>query len=165
VSPSHRWLLVAAGGLFVVLFVIVVVRGVGTAPKLPRRTVEDVAFVRQANTACTRTLPALQRDRARRRTGEESKAAALAGTVERTADELERLAAEVKGLPVDPGDQAEVSRWLEDWDAYVATGRRFADALRRNDDKSYAGLSSESTRLSERIFVFSKANGMSECVF
>ncbi len=163
--PSRRWLLWAAGGLFLVLFVLVFVNGPGDGPNLPPRTVEDQEFVRQADSACARSLPALRRDRARRRTGDEGREAALAGTVERAAAELERLAGEVRGIPVAAVDQGEVSGWLRDWDAYVATGRRFADALRRSDNKSYAGISAESTELSERIYAFSKANGMSECVF
>ncbi len=163
--PSRRWVLVAAGALFVVLFGVVFARGLGSGPKLPPRTVEDQEFVRQANAACARSLPDLRQDRARRRTGDERKEAALAGTVDRTSDELERLTGEVRGLPVSADDQAEVSRWLDDWDAYVATGRSFADSLRRKDNKSYAGISAQSTELSERIFGFSKANGISECVF
>ncbi len=163
--PRHKGLLIAAGGLFVVLFGVVFARGLGSGPELPPRTVEDQEFVRQANTACARSLPELRKDRARRRTGDEGKEAALAGTVERTTGELGRLTGEVRGLPVSADDQAEVSRWLDDWEAYVATGRRFADSLRRSDNKSYAGISAESTELSERIYAFSKANGISECVF
>lgn len=157
-------MLIAAGGLFVILFGVVFARGLDSGPKLPPRTVEDQEFVRQANAACARSLPDLRQDRARRRTGDEGREAAMAGTVERAAGDLERLAGEVRGLPVSE-DQADVNRWLDDWDAYVVTGRRFADALRRSDNKSYAGISAESTELSERIFGFSKANGISECVF
>ncbi len=163
--PPHRWVLIAAAALFVVLFGVVFVRGLDSGPELPPRTVEDPEFVRQANVACARSLPDLRRDRARRRTGDEGKEAALAGTVDRASGDLERLTAEVRGLPVSPDDQAEVGRWLGDWDAYVATGRRFADSLRRGDNKSYADISAESTELSERIYGFSKANGISECVF
>ncbi len=163
--PPHRWALIAAAVLFVVLFGVVFTRGLNSGPKLPPRTVEDQEFVRQANAACARTLPDLRRDRARRRTGDERKEEALAGTVERTTVELERLSGEVRDLPVSTDDRVEVSRWLDDWDAYVATGRRFADSLRRRDNKSYAAISAESTELSERIFAFSKANGISECVF
>ena len=164
-SPSRRWLLVGGVGLFVVLFVVVTTRGVGSGPELPPRTVEDQEFARQANAACARRLPELRRDRARRRSGEEGRETALAGTVERSADELERLAAEVRRLPVAATDQPEVTAWLHDWDAYVAVGRRFADALRRRDNSSYGTLASESTELSERIYAFAKANGMEECVF
>ncbi|MDQ3569423.1 MAG: hypothetical protein M3396_02145 [Actinomycetota bacterium] len=162
--PSGRWWLFAAGGLFLALFAIVVSRG-GDGPTLPPRTVEDQEFTRQANAACARRLPELRRDREQRRTGDEGREEALAGTVERAADELERLAVEVRGLPVAAADQGEVARWLDDWDAYIATGRRFADALRRGDNKSYADISAQSTALSERIYGFSKANGIPNCVF
>lgn len=155
----------AAAALFVVLFVLVFVRGPAGGPKLPPRTVEDQEFVRQANSACSRTLPALRRDRSRRRTGDEGKEAALAATVEQAAAELERLSGEVRAIPVAPADQGDVAAWLGDWDGYVAAGRRFADALRRSDNKSYADISTESTELSERIYAFSQANGLSECVF
>ena len=158
-------MLIAAGALFLVRFGVVFVRGLNSGPKLPPRTVEDQEFVRQANAACARSLPELREDRARRRTGDEGTEAALAGTVERTSNELERLTGEVRGLPVIADDQADVRRWLEDWDAYVATGRRFADSLRRSDNKSYADIYAQSTELSERIYAFAKANGISECVF
>ena len=162
--PSRRWVLIAAG-LFVVLFGVVFARGLNSGPKLPPRTVEDQEFVRQANAACARSLPGLREDRSRRRTGDDGKEAALAQTVDRAAAELDRLSAEVRALPVSADDREDVSRWLDDWGAYVATGRRFADALRRSDNKSYAAISADSTELSERIFAFSKANGISECVF
>ena len=158
-------MIVAAGGLFVVLFAIVVGRGLGSGPKLPPRTVEDQEFVRQANGSCARSLPALREDRERRRNEDEGREGAVAGTVERAAAELERLAGEIRGLPVAAADQADVAGWLGNWDAYIANGRRFADALRRGDTKSYGDISAESSELSEMIYGFSKANGLSECIF
>lgn len=163
--PSRRWLLFAAGGLFVALFAVVFGRGLSSGPKLPPRSVEDQEFVRKANASCARSLPALREDRERRRTEDEGRESAVAGTVERAADELQRLEGEIRGHAVAAHDQADVAGWLDDWDAYVANGRRFAEALRRGDNKSYGEISSESSELSERIFGFSKANGLSECIF
>ncbi len=131
---------------------------------LPPRTVEDEEFVRQANTACERSLRPLREERDRRQRGE-SDEAALRRRVERAADEIERLSGEVRALPVAPDDQPDVHRWLDDWGAFVAVGRRFADAIGREDSKSYGQIVAESTELSERIFVFARANGMPECTF
>lgn len=162
---DKRWLLVGAGGLFVLLFVIVIGRGIDGGPRLPPQTVEDAEFVRLANATCERTMPRLRRDRERRRTGDEGREAAVASAVERAADELQRLSGEIRQLPVAPGDKTDVSGWLDDWDAYVGNGRRFADALRRSDEKSYADISAEGSALSERIFAFSEANGLDACIF
>ncbi len=131
---------------------------------LPPRTVEDAEFVRQANAACQRALRPLREERDRRNR-DESDEEALRRRVERAADEIERLSDEVRALPVDLGDQPEVNRWLDDWDAYVAVGRRFADAIGREDTESYGRIAAESSELSERIFVFAQANGMPECAF
>ena len=161
-SPFVRWGLLGGIGLFVVLFVAAIVSRSG--PDLPPRTVEDQEFVRRANAACARSLPALREDRQQRDPNQREEAV-LEARVERTADELERLEADVRSIPIAPADQAEVGRWLDDWDAYIAVGRRFADALGRRDNKSYGRIAAESTRFSERIFAFAKANGMPECVF
>lgn len=160
-SPFVRWGLAGGVAVFVALLITVIAGNRG--PELPPRTVQDQEFVRRANAACERVLPPLREDRQRRaRSGEE---AAVRRSMERAADELERLAGEVRAIPVAADDQADVGRWLGDWDAYVDVGRRFADALGRRDDDSYGPLAAESSRLSERIFAFSQANGVRECVF
>lgn len=153
-----------AVGIVVLVVLVVTFLAGRRGPDLPPRTVEDADFVRQANAACERALRPLREERDRR-DQDESDEQALRRRVGRAADEIERLSDEVRALPVDLGDQPEVSRWLDDWDAYVAVGRRFADAIGREDNKSYGRIAAESSELSERIFVFSQANGMPECVF
>ncbi len=158
----RRWVTVAAIGFVVVLGLTFAAGRRG--PDLPPRTVEDAEFVRQANAACQRILRPLREERDRRQRGE-SDEAALRRRVERAANEIERLSGEVRALPVAAGDQPDVVRWLDDWDAYVAVGRRFADAIGQEDNKSYGQIAAESNELSQRIFVFAQANGMPECVF
>ena len=158
----RRWLVVAGVGFAVVLAITFAAGRRGL--DLPPRTVEDAEFVRQANAACERSLRPLREERDRR-DRDESDEAALRRRVERAANEIERLSGEVRALPVAAGDQPDVLRWLDDWDAYVAVGRRFADAIGREDTKSYGQIAAESTELSERIFVFAKANGMPQCAF
>jgi hypothetical protein len=152
------------GGIGFVAVMVVTIAASRRGMDLPPRTVEDVEFVRQADAACERALRPLREERDRRSRGE-SDEAALKRRVERAADEIERLSGEVRALPVAAGDQPEVARWLDDWDAYIAVGRRFADAIGREDTKSYGQIAADSSDLSERIFVFSQANGMRECVF
>lgn len=158
----RRWAVVAGAGFLVVLVITFLAGRRGL--DLPPRTVEDAEFTHQANAACTRALRPLREERDRR-DRDETDEEALRRRVSRAADEIERLADEVRAIPVDLGDQPEVNRWLDDWDAYVAVGRRFADAIGRDDTKSYGRIAAESSELSERIFVFAHANGMPECAF
>ncbi len=158
----RRWLVVIGIGTAVVLAITFAAGRRGL--DLPPRTVDDAEFVAQANAACERTLRPLREDRDRRQRGETDEAA-LRRRVLRAADDIERLSDEVRALPLAAGDQPDVYRWLDDWDAYVAVGRRFADVIGREDNKSYGQIAAQSAELSERIFVFAKANGMPECAF
>lgn len=161
---TRRWVLLGGGALAVSLLLTVAVGGMGRGPELPPRTIEDRDFARQADAHCARALPPLRRDRPER-PEDAADEPALAGRVERTADRLRQLADELRALPVAPGDQADVERWLADWDAYSDIGQRFADALRRRDAEAYESVSAQGNTVSRRLFLFARANGMPRCVF
>lgn len=136
----------------------------GSGPDLPPRTLADRDFARRAEAVCARTLPTLRRDRPEaRETRRDS--ATLAGEVERAADGLAGVAGRLRSLPVAAGDEAEVDRWLDDWDAYVAVGRRYAEALRRDDREAYTAVADQGRPLTRRVFLYARANGMPACVF
>lgn len=138
--------------------------GVGRGSDVPPRTVQDREFTRQADAACRRTLPDLREDRPRRPrdVGDDQ---ALGRRVGRTADRLDALADEIRGLPVAAADQAEVARWLADWDAYVEVGHRYAEALERRERERYQAIEQDGNAVSRRLFRFARANDMPACIF
>ncbi len=132
-------------------------------PDLPPRTIEDRSFTQRADAVCARALPALREERPERGEGEQDPRTVATG-VDRAADRLAEVVARLRSLPVAAGDQAEVDRWLDDWDAYVAVGHRYADALREGTEKTYTSVADLGNPLARRIFLFSRANGMPACV-
>ena len=164
VDPRRRRRLVlgglAAGGVLV----LGLAWARGSGPDLPPRTLDDRAFARRADAVCSRALPALRQDRpeAREPRGD---AATMASQVERAADGLADVAGQLRSLPVAAADEAEVDRWLDDWDAYVAVGRRYAEAVRRDDRDAYTAVAAEGRPLTRRVFLYARANGMPACVF
>ncbi len=64
-----------------------------------------------------------------------------------------------------PADRHEVERWLDDWDAYVDVGHRYADAVRADAAKTSASVAAEGTEVSRRVFLFARANDIPECTF
>jgi hypothetical protein len=101
-----------------------------------------------------------QRPEAREDTGTD---AAFAARIDTAADGLERVATSLRGLPVAGADAARVDRWLDDWDAYVAVGRRYADRSRAGDDEAAESTRIDAAPIERRIYVFAKANGMPAC--
>ena len=134
-----------------------------SGPNLPPRTIEDRAFTRRADAVCGRALPALSRERPERREGAQD-ARTLAAHVDRAAEGLADVVADLRALPVAAADEADVDRWLDDWDAYVAVGHRYAEALRAGDRKTFTSVAAMGDPLSRRIFLVSRANGMPRCV-
>ena len=163
-SVRRRWWLLAAGALVAGLVIAVVATSVSRGPTIPPRSVQDTGFTRAADAACARVLPELRRQRPQLGERPDDEAEEVAGKVERTATSVERLAAELRGLPVAEADRARVDRWLDDWDAFVAVGRRYAAALRRGDNEAPARVAEQADPMTRRIFLFSQANGMPHCI-
>lgn len=161
--PSRRrWWALAAIALTVGLVVVSVPAWLDTTPDIPPRSVSDEAFVTKADAICARSLPPLRRQRpvAREDTGAD---AAFAASIEKAADGLDRVARDLRSAPVAETDAARVDRWLDDWDAYIAVGRRYADRARAGDDGAAEDTRLEAAPLERRIFVFAKANDMPAC--
>ena len=151
------------GALGVGALVLVGAGALRSGPDLPPRTVEDRSFTRRADAVCARALPALREERPERGEGQQD-TGDVAASVDRAADRLAGVVAELRALPVAATDQADVDRWLDDWDAYVAVGHRYSDALRDGTEKTYTSVAALGNPLARRIFLFSRANGMPECV-
>lgn len=161
--PPRRWLVIGALVAGLGLFALAVT-SFGRGPRIPPRTVTDVSYTRAADAACKQALPPLQALRPQQGERPKDKAELVARKVERTADGLEKLVARLRDQPVAAADRARVDRWLDDWDSYIAVGRRYSTALRNGDGDAPTRAAEEGDRLTRRIYLFSKANGMPSCV-
>jgi hypothetical protein len=126
----------------------------------PAATINDPAFVRQANTVCRTTVPKLRAPDRRGPTTTELTPA----TIDATADGLAAVAAELRTLPVRAADQARVQAWLADWDRFIAVGRQYAAAVKAGDDERYTKIDDEAIDVAQRIGRFARGNRIDECV-
>lgn len=161
----RRWWFVAGAALLVGLAVLSVPAWLDTGPEIPPRSVADTAFTAKAEAACARALPELRRGRpeSREDTGTDN---AFARRIDDAADGLEKVAAELRTIPVAPtgDDGAEVDGWLDAWDAYVAVGRGYADRVRAGEGQAAEETRAEAAPLERQIYLFAKSNGMPSCV-
>jgi hypothetical protein len=67
-------------------------------------------------------------------------------------------------VPVRSADRARVEAWLDDWDEFVAVGRRYADAIADNDQDRYTRIDDEAVTIIQRIGRFARGNGIDDCV-
>jgi hypothetical protein len=133
----------------------------------PSPTINDPAFVRQANALCARELPKLRPERKESnifgptpKTDRE----ATALRVEHVADELDRIADELGALPVRAQDQGEVAGWLEEWANFTGIGRQYAAAIRTRKASVYTSIAAEGNGPVQRIGHFARANKIDSCV-
>jgi hypothetical protein len=167
-ARRRKWWTRGIGSLLAGLLVVLTIFAVrGDVPAVPARTVEDRAFTDAAQATCAEAMPAIRRQPPQAGDEEDRPSAdeALARRVERTADDLAALVDDLRRLPVAEADAAQVTRWLADWDDFVAVGHRYADALRTGDRKEYTAVAAVGDAPSRRIYAFAKANGMPDCVF
>ena len=163
VRPTRRWLVggaVVVALVFFVLFAVSLSRG----PDIPPRSVGDIAFTRRADTVCRRVLPRLQAQRPQLGEKPKDEEEQVASKVELTANGLEGLVTQLRALPVATADEARVDRWLDDWETYIAVGRRYSADLRRGDSDAPARAARDGDPLTRRVYLFSKSNGMPSCV-
>lgn len=161
-APRRRWWLLAGGAVVFGLVLVLVPAWLDTAPNIPPRSVGDVGFTDRAEALCAEALPPLRaaRPESREDTGT---ATEFARRIDRAADGLEDVVRDLRAVPVAAADAAEVDRWLDDWDAYVAVGRRYADRIRAEEGSATEEIGDEGSRISTSIFVFARSNGMPSC--
>ena len=126
----------------------------------PEATIDDAAFVRQANAICARHIPALRAPE-RRAT---STTTLRVETLYSVADGIDRVAAELRTVPVEPDDAARVDAWLDDWSRYTQVGRRYADAVKRGDADEFSAIDDEAVVLARRMGRFARGNRIDDCV-
>lgn len=164
-GSRRRWYLLAGGALLFGLLLLSVPAWLGSGIKIPPQTVHDAAFTSRADAVCAASLPKLREDRPESRE-DTGTPAAFAARIERAAAGLTAVATDLRAIPVaTAGEGAEVDRWLDGWDAYIAVGHQYADAVRAKDDEQSKELAAQGQTLAKRIFAFAKGNDMPSCTF
>lgn len=149
------WIILAA----VAVAIAAVVAWSSSRSRRPEATIDDPEFVRRANEICARSVPSLRAPE--RRT---STTALRPQTLRSVADGIDRVAAELRTVPVEPDDAARVDAWLDDWQRYTAVGRRYADAVSRDDAEEYSAIDDEAVVLASRMGRFARGNRIDACV-
>jgi hypothetical protein len=140
--------------------ILVALGAVACGDSAPTATLNDPAFVRQANAVCRPAVPKLRAPDRKATSTTRLKAA----TIDATADGVADVAADLRALPVRVADRAAVRAWLADWDRFVAVGHRYAAAVQDNDPDRYTKIDDEAVKLAERIERFAKGNGIDDCI-
>ncbi|GAC1318793.1 MAG: hypothetical protein NVSMB16_14870 [Acidimicrobiales bacterium] len=86
--------------------------------------------------------------------------------VEAIAGQFDTMVVQLKTLPVAPADQAAVSQWFADWDAYNAYGHQYAGAVRSGSERDLVVADSKRIgALRRHRNGFARANHMGACAF
>jgi hypothetical protein len=132
----------------------------------PGRTMTDARFEREAGAVCARTLPALRAVRDKNPSSDQSPKAsnALADKVDEVSTKLTAFVGELRAVPVEQQNKAQVDAWLHQWDLYIAIGHRYADAVRSGNDKRYSAVAKEGVAPVRAIARFARGNHVDACV-
>ena len=131
----------------------------------PARTMTDATFERRADALCARTLPNLRA--VRTKSGSDAppqSLSALATKVDKVSDDLATFVVQLRAIPVLPKNTTLVTAWLHQWDVYIATGHRYADAVRTGNDKRYSAVAKEGVAPVRAIAKFARGNHIDNCV-
>ena len=130
----------------------------------PPRTMSDPQFVAAANALCTQKVRPLAEQRRSSGEGGSDSPRANARKIDRVADKLEAAVAELRALEHRPANNGEIDAWLAEFDAYIAAGRRYADALRSGDEAIYTKADDAAVEPLEAISRFARANLIDACI-
>ena len=152
-----RWVIV---GVLVAAAIGGFVAWSSSLSRRPPATIDDAAFVRQANQICAKEVPALRAPERR----SPSTTELTVDTLRNVADGIDHVAAQLRTVPVEADDAAKVDAWLDDWGRYTVVGRRYADAVARNDPGEYSAIDDEAVVIGRRMGRFARGNGIDDCV-
>ncbi|HET7490176.1 MAG TPA: DUF2510 domain-containing protein [Acidimicrobiales bacterium] len=161
-GSNRRWYLLAGAALVLAIAMVSLPLWLTSGTEPPQRTIQDDAFVEQADAACADALPAIKKSRPKSKE-DTGTPAAFAARIDAAAGSLGDLVAKLRAIPVPEADRAHVEPWLTDWDEYIDVGHRYADAVRTGNREQRAQLDTKSRLLERRIFLFAKGNDMPNC--
>ena len=156
----RRWRVWIIVGTLTVAAVAGIVAWSSGRSRRPEATIDDSAFVRRANAICARQIPALRAPERRA----PSTTALRVETLYSVADGIDRVADELRTVPVEPDDAPRVDAWLDDWGRYTQVGRRYADAVKRGSPREFSAIDDEAVVLARRMGRFARGNRIDDCV-
>jgi hypothetical protein len=125
-------------------------------------TIEDEDFVADAEDLCTEVRDRLA-DAAADRRDRELSPAERADAVDATVDALADMARDLRDISPPGEDGEEVAAWLAEWGQVLESGRRTADALRREDDDAAEQAARDGQDPARAVNAFAGANGLPAC--
>jgi hypothetical protein len=125
-------------------------------------TIEDEDFVADAEDLCTDVRDRLA-DAAAARRDRELSPAERADAVDATVDALADMVRDLREISPAGEDGEEVAVWLSDWEQVLESGRRTADALRREDDDAAEQAARDGQDPARAVNAFAGANGLPAC--
>jgi hypothetical protein len=154
-----RLVLAGTGGvLLLVAWSLAFTNGIRTVDP----TIDDDDFVADAEELCLAVRERLA-DAADARRDEELSSAERADAVDATVDELGRMLRDLRDIQPSGGDGEEVADWLADWGRVLDSGRRTADALRRDDEDAARQAALDGQEPARAVNAFAAANGLPAC--
>jgi len=125
--------------------------------------ISDVAFEHAAVSVCRQYVQVFNTDTTLGDQPTEQQSGAFLETIASTFD---AMVVKLKTIPVAPADQAAVSRWLAQWDAYDSFGHEYAAAVTKGGERDLVSQNSASQgTLRRQRNAFAAANHMRSCVF
>jgi hypothetical protein len=150
-------------GLMVVILVATV--GLSNRPSTDPSLAQDSTFIRSANIACGEAMGAIRSPPASTQSSAASGSMSPAA-VSAANRNLERLATEIKALPIVASAQSPIQGWLDDWNRYATDRQRQADlaATAAGAGADGPGSLSSTVGLDEAAAdAFPTAHGLSDC--
>jgi hypothetical protein len=160
-SDRRRWRLVLAGSgaaLLLVAWGIAFTSGVRSVEP----TVDDEDFLTDAEAVCEAARDRLT-EAARARGDDELAPEEQATAVDATVDTLASMIHDLRDLRPAGADGEEVDAWLDDWERVLDSGRRTAEALRRDDRDAAEDAAVAGQDPARAVNAFAGANGLPAC--
>jgi hypothetical protein len=148
------------GGAALLALTVGALAACSNANARPAATIDDPTFVRQANSVCRGTVPAL-RAPDRKNT---STTIVVGERVDAVANGLAAVLVKLKTIPVRETDAGRVKAWLDDWGRFIDVGHQYAAAVRAQQPDRYTKIDDEAVRLAKRMGRFARGNRIDSCL-
>ena len=164
-APRRRWdrrrlrlVLAGTGGaLVLVAWLLAFTNGVRSVES----SIDDEEFVSEAEAICADVRARLGDAAAAR--DDDLSSTERADAVDATVDTLAAMLRDLRDIQPPGEDGEQVAAWLQDWEQVLESGRRTADALRR-DDRDAADAAVRAGQDPARVVnAFAGANGLPAC--
>ena len=125
-------------------------------------TIDDEDFVADAEDLCADVRDRLA-DAAEARRDLDLSPTERADAVDATVDALAAMVRDLRDMQPPGADGEEVAEWLADWERVLDTGRRTAEALRRDDENDARDAALAGQDPARAVNAFAGANGLPAC--